>query len=229
MLIRLEVFRAVNRKDLCEKYLAGHQQVLKDYGIENITTNNADWFHQPNVYGIVAYLNDGEEVVGGIRVHIADGKEMLPVEKAIGFLDPEIHRIIKNNLDDGTGEICGLWNAKIVSGWGLSIVMLRAGISIVSQLKMDSLFTICADYTMKMVRQVGFVHEDSLGDQGTFAYPNVNYIARVLRKLNTETLDTAEEYDKEKIKYLRNNPMCELLEQGPKGEYRVRYQLKISS
>lgn len=228
MKFKLKAFRAINNRKVCEQYLAGHQQVLKDYGIENITTNNNIWFELPSVYGIVAYLEGSDEVVGGVRIQLADGKTPLPVETAVGYLDPKIYDIIKKNIDKGTGEICGLWNANKVSGIGLSIILLRAGISMVNQVKLDSLYTICADYTLNMVHKVGFIQEKSLGNDGAFEYPNESYIARVLRKLNSVTLDTAQEYDRERIFFLRDNPVITCVEQGSKGPFEVNYDLKIT-
>ncbi|WP_129714928.1 hypothetical protein [Pedobacter sp. SYP-B3415] len=206
--------------------MAGHVQVLKDYGITNITTNNRQWMSLPNVHGIVAETEDGT-VVGGVRVHIADGIHPLPVEDAVGYMDPLVTKVINQYFDDGTGELCGLWNAKSVAGIGISILLVRAGIAIVNQIRLASLFTICADYTMPMVRKVGFVIEDSLGNEGEFVYPNENYIARVLRKMNAETLETAEAFDRERIFDLRNNPQQVTIETGPKGMLEVDYQLVI--
>lgn len=224
--LRFRSFTAIKDAETCEKYLDGHVQVLKDYGITNITTNNRQWMTLPNVHGIVAETEDGE-VVGGVRVHIADGVHPLPVEKAVGAMDPNVATIINEYFDDGTGELCGLWNAKSVAGIGISILLVRAGIAIVNQVRLASLFTICADYTLPMVRKVGFVVEDSLGRDGEFVYPNDSYIARVLRKMNAETLETAEEYDRNRIFDLRNNPVQHTFEMGPKGEVEIDYQLLI--
>lgn len=224
--LRFRSFTAIKDAETCEKYLDGHFQVLKDYGITNITTNNRQWMSLPNVHGIVAETEDGE-VVGGVRVHIADGVHPLPVEKAVGAMDPNVATIINEYFDDGTGELCGLWNAKSVAGIGISILLVRAGIAIVNQVRLASLFTICADYTLPMVRKVGFVVEDSLGRDGEFVYPNDSYIARVLRKMNAETLETAEEYDRNRIFDLRNNPVQHTFELGPKGEVEIDYQLLI--
>lgn len=223
----LRTFRAIKEPDTCEKYLAGHVQVLKDYGITNITTNNRQWMEMPNVYGVVAIRDSDGEMVGGVRVHMADGVTPLPVEKAIGSMDPHIHTIINSYMEEGTGEICGLWNSKEVAGVGLSILLLRAGISIVNQIPLGSLFTICAEYTLPMVKSVGFTVEDSLGKTGEFVYPNENYIARVLRKMNAVTLDTATEYDKSRIIDLRDRPHQDTIEYGPKGELMVHYRLFI--
>ncbi|WP_162618681.1 hypothetical protein [Pedobacter yulinensis] len=219
-------FTAIKEPETCERYLAGHVQVLKDYGITNITTNNRQWMSLPTVHGIVAEAEDGT-VVGGVRVHIADGVHPLPVEDAVGYMDPFVSKVINQYFDDGTGELCGLWNAKSVAGIGISILLVRAGIAIVNQIRLASLFTICADYTMPMVRKVGFVVEDSLGNAGEFVYPNENYIARVLRKMNAETLETAEAFDRERIFDLRNNPQQITIETGPKGDLEVDYQLVI--
>ncbi|WP_074605816.1 hypothetical protein [Pedobacter sp. FW305-3-2-15-E-R2A2] len=226
MKLTFRSFTAVKEPETCERYLEGHVQVLKDYGITNITTNNRQWMELPNVHGIVAETESGE-VVGGVRVHIADGIHPLPVEKAVGSMDPNVATIINQYFDSGTGELCGLWNAKSVAGVGISILLVRAGIAIVNQIRLASLFTICADYTLPMVRKVGFVVEDSLGKGGEFVYPNDNYIARVLRKMNAKTLETAEEFDRERIFDLRDNPIQLTLETGPKGDVEIDYQLLI--
>ncbi len=221
-------FRAIKEPDTCERYLQGHVKVLQDYGITNITTNNREWMEMPNVYGVIAERNSDGLVVGGVRVHIADGGIPLPVEKAIGRMDAKIYSLIQSYMEEGTGEICGLWNAKDVAGVGLSVLLVRAGIAIVNQIRLESLFTICAEYTLPMVRKVGFTVEDSLGNNGQFIYPNENYIARVLRKMNAVTLDTADEYDRSRIIALRNNPDCEVIEKAARGEpLPVTYKLTL--
>ena len=228
MKLTFRSFTAVNDPETCEEYLSEHVQVLKDYGITNITTNNRDWMSLPNVHGIVAETEDGK-VVGGVRVHIADGVHPLPVEAAVGYMDPRVAIVINEYAEHGTGELCGLWNAKSVAGMGISILLVRAGIAIVNQIELSSLFTICADYTLPMVRKVGFIVEDSLGNAGEFVYPNENYIARVLRKMNAETLETAEAFDRDRIFDLRTNPVQTTIETGPRGDIEIDYQLVIPS
>jgi len=220
-------FRAVDELETCVRFLEGHVKVLQDYGITNITTNNAVWMTNPAIYVIVAESPDGSEIYGGIRVHVADGRTPLPLEAAIGKMDKRVYDIINSYIDSGTGELCGLWNNKKVAGYGLSLLLIRAGISIVTKINLNSLFTICADYTMPMVKRVGFTVEDSIGKNGDFVYPNENYIAKVLRKMNAISLDTAEEYDKNRILDLRDNPVQTFMELGPKGEMEIDYRLMI--
>lgn len=221
-------FRAIDDRDSCENFLKGHINVLTDYGITNITTNNKDWMMNPNVYVIVVEKESDKKIVGGIRVHKADGIHPLPVETAIGKIDAKIYELINSYIDSGTGELCGLWNSKEVAGMGISLLLIRAGISFVNQFGIISLFTICAEYTLPMVRRVGFVVETGLGNNGAFIYPNENYIAQVLKKLNATTIETADDIDKERILNLRENPEQKTLELINNRTLVIDYKLKLS-
>lgn len=213
MKLIFRAFKATENRELCKRYLAGHIQVLVNYGITNITTNNEEWMDWDFVYCVIAEKEDGT-VVGGVRTQIADGKYPLPVEKAIGKMDPKIHEIVQQYQPDGVGELCALWNAKEVAGMGLSIMLVRAGIAMLNQVKCNTLMGICADYTLKMFRKVGFVVDNTLGNKGEFVYPNENYVARVLGILNAKDLSTAEEFDRLKMLDLRENPVQICTEKG---------------
>ncbi len=222
-----KAFKATEEPELCQVYAEGHVQVLRDYGITNITSNNQEWTKLDVVYCVVAYDEHGE-MVGGIRVQKADGKNMLPVERAVGFMDPRIHEIVGAFIDAGVGELCALWNSKKVAGLGLSMLLTRAGISIASQVGINIMVGICADYTLKMFTKVGFVVDGSLGSSGEFVYPNENYIARVLGILNARNLETAEEEDRERMLSLRSEPNQLHMENGPKGPFEVEYKLLMT-
>jgi hypothetical protein len=176
---------------------------------------------------VIAEKEDGT-IVGGVRVQVADGIHMLPVELAVGKMDPKVHEIVQSYYNDGVGELCALWNAKEVAGMGLSIIIVRAGISILNQIKCSTLVGICAEYTLKMFKKVGFVVDTSLGNQGEFVYPNENYIARVLGILNAKDLSTAEDFDREKMLDLRNNPLQTCVETGLNGiQIEINYALRL--
>ncbi len=225
-MFRFKAFKATDEPALCRQYSEGHVQVLKDYGIINITSNNNEWATLPEVYCIVAY-NEDDEMVGGIRVQGADGVHKLPVERAIGYMDPSIYKIVEQFRPQGVGELCALWNSKKVAGFGLSLLLTRAGISICNQVGVSIMVGICADYTLKMFSQVGFVVDNTLGNQGGFVYPNENYIARVLGILNARNLETAQEEDRIRMLSLRETPIQVYKESGPKGVVEVDYQLKL--
>lgn len=227
--LNFRAFRAINEYDTCLLYKTGHVNVLKDYGITNVTSNNDEWMHNPNMYCVIAQIAETDELVGGIRVQISDESNLLPVEKAIGHLDDRIHNIVSTyRLDGGVGELCALWNAKSIAGLGVSVLLTRAGISITNQLDFQTLVGICGDYTLDMFQRVGFVVNNDLGLNGEFHYPHPGFIARVLGIMNASTLDTAHEYDKERMQTLRDNPILFAIEKGTKEEIEVDYKLVIT-
>lgn len=226
-MIRIRTYRAIDEPLTCTDYIKGHVQVLKEYGIECITSNNNEWVNNPNMYCVIAYDNN-DEMVGGIRLQISDGIHPLPVEEAIGKMDSNIYPLINNYYKNGgIGELCGLWNSKEVKGVGISVVLVRAAISIINQLKFRTLTGICAEYSLKMFQQVGFVINGTLGNQGKFIYPNENYIARVVGILNSDTLATASLLDREKMMDLRAEPVQQRIETGPRGDFEVNYNLIV--
>jgi len=224
--IKFTAFKPVDDIALSERYIKGHTRVLEDYGITNITSNNRVWLEMPCVYGVVAHTEDGE-LVGGIRVQMADGINPLPVEKAVGHMDERIYAVVKKYIDNGVGELSALWNAKSVAGYGISVLLARAGISMTNQMNCNTLVGICGDYTLQMFKNVGFVVDGSVGHNGEFFYPKDDFIARVLGILNSKNLETAEAENRSRMLDLRNNPIQKYVETGPKGPVEVDYNLVI--
>jgi hypothetical protein len=228
MKIKIRAFRAINELETCNLFSEGHVKILTDYGITNITTNNTGWMSNPNMYCIIASSFDETEILGGIRLQISDDENYLPVELAIGKMDDKIYPLIKKLREDGgVGELCALWNTKKIAGVGISMLLTRAGISIVNQLNIKTLVGICADYTLKMFEQVGFVVNKSLGVNGEFLYPNENYKARVLGILNAVSLENTAEFDKARIRSMRENPIQNYVEIGSKNNIEINYNLSF--
>lgn len=210
---RIFVFRAIDEPELCEKYIEGHVKVLTDYGITNITTNNNNWINHPHIYCTVAQDIITEELVGGVRIQIADGLTPLPVEEAIGYMDVNIYEKVKEYaLNGGIGESCGLWISKKVKQVGLSRYLMWASIASSQQLSFQTMIGICAGYTLNLFNKIGFVMDKSLGNHGGFPYPNDNYIAHVIGILNAKTLPSSSKEDKQVMLSLRENPIQERVE-----------------
>lgn len=226
MKVKFIGYRAIENTDNCHKFKEGHEKVLSDYGITNITTNTFGWMSDPNVYVVMAVSSEDDEVVGGIRIHISSENTTLPVESAVGHMDPNIFNIVKNFRENGgVAELCALWNAKRVAGKGVSTLLTRASIAATKQLNFQTLMGICADYTMDMFNRVGFRVNPKLGNSGEFQYPNENYIARVLGIMNAITLDTAHPYDKERMISLRKNLVQSCEENERNGKIEADYNL----
>ena len=118
-MIRIRALQAVAEPETCEEYVKGHRRVLEDYGVTNVTSGIPAWLGNPNVFMVVAEDAATNMLYGGIRVQIADGILPLPIETAIGFMDPKVLDTINYyHMNGGVGELCGLWNSKAVAGQG---------------------------------------------------------------------------------------------------------------
>jgi hypothetical protein len=226
-MIRFRAFRAINELDTCQRFFDDHINVLTLYGVTKVTSANSDWFYNPGSYVVIAELSTGE-LVGGIRVHLVGGSQPLPIEEAIGEMDPKIYLLVEEYGKKGAGELCGLWNSRKVAGMGISVLLTRAGVAIATQINANTIFGICADFTLPMFKSVGYKVEESLGDHGKFYYPKEDFNANALI-MDAVSLKGASEYDKNLIFALRENTKQTRLEQGPKGPLEIAYNLEISN
>lgn len=225
---KVEIYKAADHPERNAVFIQGHSSVLKDYGVTMITSfKEQKWVRQPSVYCLVAYTPSGE-MIGGIRIHIADFITPLPLETALHKMDAGIHDLVKSHAAEGVAELCGLWNAKKVAGVGISFVLTRAAVAVMPYLQFRVLMGICAEYSLNMFKNVGFEIDVTLGDNGAFPYPTEAYITRVVGILKSSSLTTAHPGDRKKILDLRKSPVQERIEQGKKGEFTVNYNLRIA-
>lgn len=217
-------FHAVSEPETCKRFYEGHVETLRSYGLEPISSSKNDWFYNPEVYGVIAEI-DGK-VVGGVKIHRVGGTQLLPVEASVGYMDERLYDIVRRYAETGAGEACGLWNAREVSGMGISSVMMLAVVSLTEQLDINTLFGLSSDHTLPLFRTLGYRVIRSLGDNGDFVYPTPKYLARVI-KMNARTLSGALPYNREMIFALRANPDQTRIEKSKKGSIRVKYQLRI--
>lgn len=228
--IIFRVFRAVDDTNSAKKYIEGHMHVLKIFGITQITSAKTDWINNPNMYVILVESEDGEKVYAGSRIQIADNKFPLPIEDAIGKMDPNIYRFIKENIPSGTGEFCGLWNSREVAGMGIgSIYLGRASIALANILKIKSLYGLCAPSTLKNSLRTGFEVLEQLGDKGKFYYPKEDLLATALIIKDTKNLPNAVSEEREYIQDLSNNPEQIKIEKNKFGEMLFHFNLKVNN
>lgn len=229
-MFKFKAFRAIDEPERCERFVKGHADVLRQYGVTKVTSSNNDWALNPFVYVVTVELQDTDEVVSGLRIHIAHPDYPLPMEMAVSQVDHKIFGLVKNYSLEGTGEVSGLWNSKSISGYGVGAVLLiRAGIAIVSQLKLGSLLALVAEYTLKPSLQKGFEIEEGIGNSGTFFYPKLDLVATSIVMKDPYNLPKAEQSEREIIQDLRNNLKRSKIETGPKGDFLVEYDLVLSN
>ncbi|MCH2214573.1 MAG: hypothetical protein MK086_05330 [Flavobacteriales bacterium] len=230
-MILLRAYRAVDDEESCLNYADGHRKVLEGFNLGNISTNNNNWAYNPHVYVVEAKDIETGELLGGIRVQIADGRINLPVQDAVSHFDPKVNDMVRHYaLNGGTSELCGLWNSRsLAPNIGVTVNLVIAGMAICSQIPVTSLFTIVAQYTLKIARRMGFQIETSLGIDGEFVYPNSNFVARVL-SMNPQLLKSTHPIFRSRITKLRENPKLESLEKvGKEQTILYTHDLKIES
>lgn len=224
-MINVRVFRAPDDPEACMRFYTGHLKLLEIYfGIAQVTSGSADWMQHENTIVIIVEDETRTKTYGGARVQIADGVLPLPIETAIGKYDEKIYSYVKK----GSAEICGMWNSKEVAGMGIgSQVLARVGVVLGAQLPIDTYHVLCAPITTRVGKRVGFVIDESLGNNGTFFYPKDDFLATAMVITDPYELPYADPKEKLLIADLRENPIQSKIEVGPKGSYEVNYSLKI--
>ena len=119
---KIRAFRATDHFELCRKFIEGHKRVLEAVGVTEVTSSKDDWAYNPGAFVILVESDDGEKVLGGARVHAAGGNQPLPMEEAAGYMDPKVYDMVKSYSENGTGEVCGLWNSVEVAGLGIGSI-----------------------------------------------------------------------------------------------------------
>lgn len=226
--VRLRAFRAIDEPETCKSFVEGHEHVLKSIGITKVTSSKNGWTTNPAAFVLIVESIDKRKVYGGARVHVAGGNEPLPLEQATGSLDPKVFDLIFSYAQYGTGELCGLWNSREISGYGVgAIFLIRAAVAISQQIGLQSLFALCAPYTIDPVKSCGMELEMSIGNNGTFYYPKLDLIATTMVLKDVVTLDKANEEDKYSILKIRENLNIVRIEELRRKKIEIHYEVKI--
>lgn len=226
--VRLRAFRAIDDPRSCELFVEGHKRVLTSIGVEKVTSSNNEWVNNPAAFVMIVESLDREHVYGGARIHVAGGTEPLPIEQATGALDSSIYEMVYDYAKKGTGEGCGLWNSREIAGYGIgSIFLTRVGVAMSTQIGLDSLFGLCAPYTVKMAQSVGYEIEEGIGNNGTFYYPKLDLVATVLILRDLQQLSTADEENRQAIRLLRDNLQGIRIEELRKKKIEIHYDIEI--
>ncbi|MDX5428975.1 MAG: hypothetical protein LPK46_11010 [Bacteroidota bacterium] len=229
-MVNLRAFRATDEPETCLKFIEGHQRVLSSIGVKKVTSSTEEWMENPSAFVLVVESEEDGEILGGSRIHAADGKTLLPIETATGYLDPGINDLVKGLSRFGVAEICGLWNSRKVAGMGIgSIYLNRASIAISEQLGLNRLISLCAPYTVEPAKSYGYRVEEGVGNNGTFYYPKLDLIATVMVLDDVRELDHADPNERAKVLELRSQWNQVRHEREARKEVDIRYNLKLEN
>ncbi len=228
--VRLRAFRAVDEPETCALFIEGHTHVLTSIGITKVTSSKNEWTTNPSSFVMVVESLDGKVVYGGARVHVAGGTQQLPIEQATGAMDAGVFGLVWQYAQQGTGELCGLWNSRQIAGYGIgSIFLIRTAVAIAYQIGIQSLFALCAPYTIPPGVAVGMEYETTIGENGTFYYPKLDLVATTMLLKDVPVLSKAYEEDKIAIMKIRDNQKIIHTEILRKKEITIHYDIEIQN
>lgn len=227
MKYQFKAFRAIDSPEMSMEFYRGHAQVLKDFGIDSLTSSHDEWMKNPEVYVVAAYTMDNINV-GGVKLHLYNKTHPLPVQAAIDYLDPRIISEISRLAEKGTGEACGLWIAKEMAGKNFGQYLTRSAIALTEQLGMSTLFGFSSPHTFNMFSSLGYIPLKTVGDNGNFLYPNERYISTVIIIPDIVSLEFATEENRNRTHQLRSSKQQEFLESEEKN-ITIEYNLSLHS
>ncbi|MDB5117581.1 MAG: hypothetical protein JWQ79_3073 [Mucilaginibacter sp.] len=226
--VRLRAFRAIDEPETCALFIEGHTHVLTSIGVTKVSYSKNEWVNNPAAFVMVVESLNRDRVYGGARVHVSGGTEPLPIEQATASIDKGIYELVWRYAQNGTGELCGLWNSREIAGYGVgSIFLIRAAVAISYQIGIQSLFALCAPYTVKPVEAVGMQLESSIGNDGTFYYPKLDLVATTMLLKDVPELSTAHEAEKEAIYKIRENLNTVRVEELRGKKITIHYETQI--
>jgi len=229
--LRIRAFRATDDFDTCMQFYEGHRKVLENHGIFKVTSSGADWLQSRSAFVIVIETMDGSKLYGGARIHAADGVMQLPIEQATAKLDPAILQYVRTCSEEGTGEICGLWNSVEVAGLGIgSLFPARVAVVIAEQIGLSTLFSLCSPPTIRFTQWLGSRVFHEVGNNGTFYYPKLDLLATAAFLEDVTEISRAHPRERQKMLYLREHPNEIILEASPFKKnitVNIHYELEI--
>lgn len=230
--IRIRAFRATEDPETCELFAKEHKRVLEDHGIMQVTSSNHEWITNSACFVIAVETLNGEKLLGGTRIQVANGLEPLPIEMATGGMDPKIFNIIKEKSINGVGEICGLWNSKEATGLGLGIYFsTQSAMAICQQIGLSSLFVLCAPYTVDTIKQFGGTEYSKIGNKGTFYYPKIDLLATTMYIEDLSSFKQTRADKQGRLMSLLKNPKQIRVEKVPKNDtiINIHYNLIVNN
>lgn len=227
-MLRIRAFQAPDDTDAGERFARGHKQVLEDIGVK-VTSGKNDWLEDPNVFVmIVEDTSKDFEVLGGVRLHVANKITEMPMVEAIAKVDQRIFSEIDQLRDNGTAEICGIWNSRKIMGLGLgAIYLMRSSIAISTKIGLDTMLSFASRATRQRGYDKGFEPFTAVGDMGEFNYPKLDLIATAVVCYDPDVLSLAKEKERNEIFKLREKENFIATETWPKGEFQLEYNLRM--
>jgi len=224
--LTLKAFKAPTEPGLCDEFIREHHQVLADFNIPQAVAPDNSWREDPDCHVIVA-LHPELGMVGGVKLQLASHDKPLPMEHTIGKMDPRIHDTLAPYVEEGIGEVCGLWNANRFSSKGVPVLLSTAVTAIATLAGARRMTCFVAHYTQKHPATNGFLPLEGVGEQGSFHYPVPRIRSIAMINPDTVLLPHATSEQRHRIFSLRLRPIQNKAEQPAGVPLSVDYLIRV--
>lgn len=197
---RIRMFRPSEDPVAARAYVEGQRRALADFGVHRTTSMDLAW-SDPGVRLVLVEGNDGD-ARGGICIHQQTRSNVLPVARALASLEPRVHETLISLAHLGVAELCAGWVSQKHRGAGLYAAAIHAAMAVMPLLAIPNGVGFGYTKTLGLYRALGFEADHTLGDGGTFAYPDARYRSTVMWG-DCQALAATEEQHRDRILALR--------------------------
>lgn len=224
----VSIFRADAQEELCHLLVDGHEQVLRAYGIKNLTSFNRDWIGKSDVM-VIAVTDENDRVLGGARMLTGGRTEDLPLYAAVGDQDLDLASGLQTYMDEGAYELGGLWNSIELAGMGVDATFLiKAAMAAMPLLDARHLFALTSPVTRRMQAPLGFHSMPEFGIEGFFTYPTERLKASIARFTFPDQVKDADDEVQDLLRLIWEDPLEASVEvTGPKGLMVVSFNIQV--
>jgi hypothetical protein len=181
MQLTVNVCRASDAPEACERNARVGRAVLERYGLANITSARQDWWADHETFALLLQDRDTGEPVGGVRLQRWREDSSLPLEHALEGVDGRARAWVASLAEQGVGELCGLWRSPSLRGLGVGARLTSMGIALAPQAGTNTLLALCDASKVAANLGLGFRRDLTLASRGTLEYPRPGLVAQVLR------------------------------------------------
>ena len=149
--IKIKSFKASDDVLSSVVFFEGYGRVLNK--MSHSSTDYQQWFGSENLYGVLAEYNN--EIIGGLLLFYPEKQNIIfPFEKLIKGAITN-YQLDSKKLIPPCAEMFAVWNSNTASGWGLSYFLLKAGLGLAMNLKLDRTYYLIAEYNIRMAERLG--------------------------------------------------------------------------
>jgi hypothetical protein len=226
--LKIVAFRAIDDKAQSMKFAEGHASVLKNHGINKVSTMGADWIEDPGVYVLMITSPGGERVYGGARIHRWSKEKPLPCQRVFRLHDDRTDEVFEEMGSYGAAEFCALWTSVELAGLGISAKdVVKCGWSLCEKLGIGRMIALLSPVTRKWIPELGLEQYTQLANNGEIPYPTDRFIATLTVYRHPENRALLNEEFLSTVVSLEKHPVQKQEMNGIRGKVQVHFDLLL--